>query len=234
MLIDVRSPFISLKMLNCYCSMFLNVFNSCLYILLKIIGIVIYFVVSFLESPERLCMHLLFVNSSQDNLCKANTLQRTQTTTDVVSLLNEIKIGTGKNEIWSWKKTAVMAAAVAASGENLKASEALNLEILGTVFANAMYKCKHIGQIAGLVRLENSIGNDTLINSSVRSLQQIVNTSKNGGVTDKSQFRETCSHATAVLLSHLVSKNKCICHIFQLISILYGYIFYSSIVAAGW
>ncbi|KAG2304894.1 hypothetical protein Bca52824_033545 [Brassica carinata] len=143
----------------------------------------------------------------QDKLCKANTLQRTQTTTDVVSLLNEIKIGNGKNEIWSGTKAAnipaVMDAAVAASGENLKASEAFNLEIIGTGFVNAIYKCKHTGKIAGLVRLENSIGNDTLINSSVRSLRQIVNTSKNGGVTDKSQFRETCSHATAVLLSHL-------------------------------
>ncbi|WZY96960.1 hypothetical protein YC2023_069289 [Brassica napus] len=143
----------------------------------------------------------------QDKLCKANTLQRTQTTTDVVSLLNEIKIGTGENEIWSGAKTAnipaVMDAAVAASGENLKASEAFNLEILGSGFVNAMYKCKHTGQISGLVRLGNSIGNDTLINSSVRSLQQIVNTSTNGGITDKSQFRETCSQATAVLLSNL-------------------------------
>ncbi|KAJ0242191.1 Phosphatidylinositol 3-/4-kinase [Hirschfeldia incana] len=143
----------------------------------------------------------------QDKLCKANTLQRTQTTTDVVSLLNEVKIGTGKNEIWPGTKTAnipaVMAAAVAASGENLKAFEAFNLEILSTGFVCAMYKCQHTGQIAGLVRLENSIGNDTLINSSVRSLQQFVNTAKNGGVTDKSQFRETCSHATAVLLSNL-------------------------------
>ncbi|CAN6927714.1 unnamed protein product [Brassica oleracea] len=143
----------------------------------------------------------------QDKLCKANTLQRTQTTTDVVSLLNEIKIGTGENEIWSGTKTAnipaVMDAAVAASGENLKASEAFNLEILGTGFVNAMYKCKHTEQISGLVRLGNSIGTDKLINSSVRSLQQIVNTSTNGGITDKLQFRETCSQATAVLLSNL-------------------------------
>lgn len=176
-------------------------------------------------------MHLLTsVYTSQDKLCKANTLQRTQTTTDVVSLLNEIKIGTGENEIWSGTKTAnipaVMDAAVAASGENLKASEAFNLEILGTGFVNAMYKCKHTGQISGLVRLGNSIGIDKLINSSVRSLQQIVNTSTNGGITDKLQFRETCSQATAVLLSNLVSKDRCSSHIFQLISILYGYIFY--------
>ncbi|XP_056844326.1 phosphatidylinositol 4-kinase alpha 1-like isoform X2 [Raphanus sativus] len=148
----------------------------------------------------------------QDKLCKANILQRTQTTTDVVSLLNEIKIRTGKNKIWSGAETenipAVMAAAVAASGENLKASEAFNLEILGTGFVSAMYKCKHTGQIAGLVRLESSIGSETLINSSVRSLQQIVNTCKNGGATDKSQFRETCSHATAVLLSNLAGEPK--------------------------
>ncbi|CAH8301812.1 unnamed protein product [Eruca vesicaria subsp. sativa] len=148
----------------------------------------------------------------QEKLCEANTLQRTQTTTDVVSLLNEMKIGTGKNEIWPETKTAnipaVMAAAVAASGENLKASEAFNLEILGTSVVNAMLKCQHTGKIAGLVRLGNSIGSDTLINSSVRSLQQIVNTCKNGGAIDKSQFRETCSHATAVLLSNLAGQPK--------------------------
>lgn len=162
-----------------------------------------------------------FLYASQDKLCKANTLQRTQTTTDVVSLLTEIKVGT---EIWSGIKTAnipaVMAAAVSASGAKLKASEAFNLDILGTSVVNAMLKCNHIGHIAGLVRLDNSFGNDTLISNSVRRLQQFVNTAEKGGEVDKLQFRETCSHATSLLLSNLVSKNTCICHIFQLISIL--------------
>ncbi|KAG7573163.1 Armadillo-type fold [Arabidopsis suecica] len=148
----------------------------------------------------------------QDKLCKANTLQRTQTTTDVVSLLTEIKVGTGKTEIWSGIKTAnipaAMAAAVSASGAKLKASEAFNLDILGTSVVNAMLKCNHIGHIAGLVRLDNSFGNDTLISNSVRRLQQFVNTAEKGGEVDKLQFRETCSHATSLLLSNLAGEPK--------------------------
>ncbi|KAF2593101.1 hypothetical protein F2Q70_00042724 [Brassica cretica] len=143
----------------------------------------------------------------QDKLCKANTLQRTQTITDVVSILTGIKIGTGKNEIWSEVKTAnipaVIAAAVAASGENLKASEAFNLEIIGTGVVNAILKCNYTGKIGGVLRLKKSSDNDKLINSSVRGLQQFVNTTGKVGVNDKSQFRETCSHATSVLLSYL-------------------------------
>ncbi|KAF3520447.1 hypothetical protein DY000_02059014 [Brassica cretica] len=98
----------------------------------------------------------------QDKLCKANTWQRAQTTTDVVSLLSEIKIGTGKNEIWSGIRTAnipaVMAAAAAASGANLKVSESFNLEVLGTGVVSATVKCNHAGEIAGMRRLYNSIG----------------------------------------------------------------------------
>nr|KAJ0195730.1 hypothetical protein LSAT_V11C700364160 [Lactuca sativa] len=59
-----------------------------------------------------------------------------QPTTDVVSLLSEIKIGTGKTDCWKGKKTAnipaVMASAAAASGGNLKSTEAFNIEVLST------------------------------------------------------------------------------------------------------
>ncbi|CAI9280700.1 unnamed protein product [Lactuca saligna] len=68
----------------------------------------------------------------QEQLCKANTWQKAQPTTDVVSLLSEIKIGTGKTDCWKGKKTAnipaVMASAAAASGGNLKSTEAFNIE----------------------------------------------------------------------------------------------------------
>lgn len=126
----------------------------------------------------------------------------------MVSLLTEIRIGTGKNDIWSGIKVAnipaVMAAAVAASGANFKASEAFNLEVLGTGVVNAMLKCNYTRQVASIVRLENISGSDTLSSYSVRRLQQFVNTAEKGGEVDKSQFRETCSHATALLLSNLV------------------------------
>nr|KAJ0209578.1 hypothetical protein LSAT_V11C400159100 [Lactuca sativa] len=59
----------------------------------------------------------------QEQLCKANTWQKAQPTTDVVSLLSEIKIGTGKTDCWK----------AAASGGNLKSTEAFNIEVLSTV-----------------------------------------------------------------------------------------------------
>ena len=151
-------------------------------------------------------------------------------------------IGTGKNEIWSGIRTAnipaVMAAAAAASGANLKVSESFNLEVLGTGVVSATVKCNHAGEIAGMRRLYNSIGgfqsgsapsgfggglqrlisgafsqapqpeddsfNEMLIARFVRLLQQFVNTAEKGGEVDKTQFRETCSQATALLLSNLV------------------------------
>ena len=179
----------------------------------------------------------------QDKLCKANTWQRAHHTTDVVSLLSEIRIGTSKNECWADIRTAnipaVMAAAAAASGANLKLTEAFNLEVLSTGIVSATVKCNHAGEIAGMRRLYNSIGgfesantpsgfglgglqrlisgaftqqsqaednafNGMLLSKFVRLLQKCVNIAEKGGEVDKSQFRETCSQATALLLSNLV------------------------------
>lgn len=185
----------------------------------------------------------------QEKLCKANTWQRTQPTTDVVSLLSEIRIGTGKSDCWTGMKTAnipaVMAAAAAASGANLKLTEAFNLEVLSTGIVSATVKCNHAGEIAGMKRLyENmeSIDEDSdttqtgpapggltrlisgafpqpprpekksfgevLLNKFVRLLQKFVNIAEKGGEVDKSSFRETCSQATALLLSNLGSDSK--------------------------
>ncbi|KAK4491384.1 hypothetical protein RD792_002127 [Penstemon davidsonii] len=179
----------------------------------------------------------------QENLCKANTWQRTQPTADVVSLLSEIRIGTGKNDCWIGTKTAnipaVMAAAAAASGGNLKWTDAFNLEVLGTGMVSATAKCNHAGEIAGMKRLYESIGgfapqsmgdlnldlpvlgssaqssqtknesfNEILLSRFVRLLQKFVNVAEKGGEVDKSSFRETCSQATALLLSNLDSDSK--------------------------
>lgn len=182
----------------------------------------------------------------QEKLCKANTWQRAQPTTDVVSLLSEIRIGTGKNDCWQGIRTAnfpaVIAAAAAASGaNNLKATEAFKLEVLSTGIVSATVKCNHAGEIAGMRRLYNSIGgfqsgatatggfglgsgfqklisgafsqqpqmeddsfNEMLLSRFVHLLQQCVNVAEKGGEVDKSQFREICSQATALLLSNLV------------------------------
>ncbi|KAJ8767237.1 hypothetical protein K2173_013634 [Erythroxylum novogranatense] len=181
----------------------------------------------------------------QDKICKANTWQRSQNTTDVVSLLSEIRIGTGKND-WTGIRTAnipaVMAAAAAASGANLKLTEAFNLEVLSTGIVSATVKCNHAGEIAGMRRLYNSIGgfqagnaptgfggglqrlisgafsqppeteddtfNEMLLNKFVHLLQQFVSIAEKGGEVNKSQFRDICSQATALLLSNLASGSK--------------------------
>ncbi|EPS69994.1 hypothetical protein M569_04764 [Genlisea aurea] len=178
----------------------------------------------------------------QDNLCKANTWQRTQPAADVVSLLSEIRIGTGKNDCWAGTKTAnipvVMAAAAAASGGNLKLTDAFNLEVLGTGMVSATAKCNHAGEIAGMRRLYESIGglsnvagsfgldlpglgsstesappkydsfDEILLSKFVKLLQKFVNMAEKGEAIDKSSFRETCSQATALLLSNLDSDAK--------------------------
>ncbi|KAK2665282.1 hypothetical protein Ddye_003856 [Dipteronia dyeriana] len=173
----------------------------------------------------------------QEKLCKANLWQRAQPTTDVVSLLSEIKIGTGKNDCWPGKRTAnipaVMAAAAAASGANIKLTGAFNLEVLSTSIVSATAKSNYAGEIAGMRRFYNSIGgfqpgtrpsgfqrlisgafsqpsqteddsfNEMLLSKFVSLLQQFINVAEKGGQVDKSQFRETCSQATALLLSNL-------------------------------
>uniref|UniRef100_A0A7N0T3D3 1-phosphatidylinositol 4-kinase n=1 Tax=Kalanchoe fedtschenkoi TaxID=63787 RepID=A0A7N0T3D3_KALFE len=181
----------------------------------------------------------------QEKLCKVNTWQRAQHTPDVVSLLSEIRLGTGKNDNWTGIRTtnipAVMAAAAAASGANLKSSEAFNLEVLSTGIVSATVKSNHAGEIAGMTKLYVKIGGfqptpptgfgmglqrlrsgvapqqfepdntafgGILIGKYVSLLQQFVNAAEKGGEIDKASFRETCSQATALLLSNLDADAK--------------------------
>lgn len=182
----------------------------------------------------------------QEKLCKANNWQRTQPTADVVSLLSEIRIGTGKLDCWSGTKTAnipvVMAAAAAASGGNLKLTEAFNLEVLSTGIVSATVKCNHAGEIAGMKRLYESFGgldskaasislgispdsqpprhgsfNELLLSRFVHLLRQFVSVAEKGGELDKSSFRETCSQATALLLENMVSGSRSTMESFSLL-----------------
>lgn len=191
------------------------------------------------------CTSLSVYILRQDKLCKANTWQSAQPTIDIVLLLSEIRIGSGKNDwpIQTANIPAVMAAAAAASGANLKASESFNLEVISSGKCNqaaATVKCNHAGEIAGMRRLYYSIGgfqsgttptgfglgvglqriisgafpqqpqaeddsfNGMLLNKFVRLLQQFVNIAEKGGEVVRSEFRDTCSQATVLLLSNLV------------------------------
>ncbi|KAL9238192.1 hypothetical protein vseg_012653 [Gypsophila vaccaria] len=98
----------------------------------------------------------------QEKLCKPSTLDRAQPTTDIVSLLTEIRIGTGKNNCWTGARPAnipaVMAAAAAASGESFILTESFSLEVLSTSVTSSAIKSKFAGEIAGMRRLYTSIG----------------------------------------------------------------------------
>ncbi|KAI3901545.1 hypothetical protein MKW92_021504 [Papaver armeniacum] len=124
-----------------------------------------------------------------EKICKANTLENTQHNADVISLLSEIRICTGKNDGWIGIRAAnvpaVMAAAAAVSGgANLRLTGALSFEV-------------------------PSMGlNEMLFKMSVVQLQEYVNTAERGEAVDKSLFRETCSRATALLLSNLGSDSR--------------------------
>lgn len=182
----------------------------------------------------------------QENLCEPNALQRTQHASDVVSLLSEIRICTGKNDCWSGTRTAnipaVMDSAAAASGAKNSDSEGFILEVLSTAVVSATVKCNHAGEIAGMRRFYNSIGgfqfgasalslglgpqslkvgvpssqshleresfNEILLLKFVQNLQQFVGIAEKGESVDKTFFRETCSQATALLLSHMGSESK--------------------------
>ncbi|KAL0290114.1 UNVERIFIED_CONTAM: Phosphatidylinositol 4-kinase alpha 1 [Sesamum calycinum] len=101
---------------------------------------------------------------------------------------------------------------------------------------SATAKCNHAGEIAGMRRLYESIGglstgglsldlpflgssaqppqpknesfNEILLCKFVRLLQKFVNIAEKGEEVDKKLFRETCSQATALLLSNLDSDPK--------------------------
>ena len=166
-------------------------------------------------------------------LCKANTWQRSHPTPDVDSLLSEIRIGTGKGDSWVGTRTAnvpaVFAAAAAASGANFKLTGGATVKCKhagGIAEMRRLYNsiggfqpgAAPTGLALGLQRLrsgvspqpppENESFNEFLLNKFVGLLQQFVNTAEKGGEVDKLSFRETCSQATAWLLSNLVSTLK--------------------------
>lgn len=78
----------------------------------------------------------------QENFCKPSGAQRSQHTADVVSLLSEIRICSGKND-WNGIRTAnvpaVMDSAAAASGAKKEAPD-ITLEVLSTAVVTATVK----------------------------------------------------------------------------------------------
>ncbi|XP_062212194.1 phosphatidylinositol 4-kinase alpha 1-like [Phragmites australis] len=165
----------------------------------------------------------------QENFCKPSGVQRTQHTADVVSLLSEIRICSGKND-WNGIRTAnvpaVMDSAAAASGAKKEAPD-FTLEVLSTAVVSATVKCNHAGEIAGMRRLFSTMGglnmglsplgtqsaqplqsfDEVFVSKFVCLLQNFVVTAEKQPI-DNSQFRETCSQATALLLDHMVSDSR--------------------------
>uniref|UniRef100_A0A0D3FN54 1-phosphatidylinositol 4-kinase n=1 Tax=Oryza barthii TaxID=65489 RepID=A0A0D3FN54_9ORYZ len=165
----------------------------------------------------------------QENFCKPSGAQRSQHTADVVSLLSEIRICSGKND-WNGIRTAnvpaVMDSAAAASGAKKEAPD-ITLEVLSTAVVTATVKCNHAGEIAGMRRLFSSMGgmntgmtplgmqsaqpnqsfDEVFLSRFVRLLQDFVVTAEKNQI-DNTVFRETCSQSTALLLDHMVSDSR--------------------------
>ncbi|CAN6315544.1 unnamed protein product [Urochloa humidicola] len=165
----------------------------------------------------------------QENFCKPSGVQRTQHTADVVSLLSEIRICSGKND-WNGIRTAnvpaVMDSAAAASGAKKEAPD-FTLEVLSTAVVSATVKCNHAGEIAGMRRLFSTMGginmgmaspgtlpaqphqsfDEVFVSKFVSLLQNFVVAAEKQPI-DNSQFRETCSQATALLLDHMMSDSR--------------------------
>lgn len=114
-----------------------------------------------------------------------------------------------------------MDSAAAASGARKEAPD-ITLEVLSTAVVSATVKCNHAGEIAGMRRLFSTMGglnmgvspgtqsgqapqsfDEVFLSKFVRLLQDFVVTAEKQPI-DNSQFRETCSQATALLLDHLV------------------------------
>nr|CAB3498468.1 unnamed protein product [Digitaria exilis] len=167
--------------------------------------------------------------ADHDNFCKPSGVQRTQHTADVVSLLSEIRICSGKND-WNGIRTAnvpaVMDSAAAASGAKKEAPD-FSLEVLSTAVVSATVKCNHAGEIAGMRRLFSTMGginmgmaspgmqsaqphqtfDEVFVSKFVSLLQNFVVAAEKQPI-DNSQFRETCSQATALLLDHMMSDSR--------------------------
>ncbi|KAG8097936.1 hypothetical protein GUJ93_ZPchr0013g34130 [Zizania palustris] len=165
----------------------------------------------------------------QENFCKPSGAQRSQHTADVVSLLSEIRICSGKND-WNGIRTAnvpaVMDSAAAASGAKKEAPD-ITLEVLSTAVVTATAKCNHAGEIAGMRRLFSTMGglntgmsplgtqpaqphqsfDEVFLSRFVRLLQDFVVTAEKNQI-DNTVFLETCSQATALLLDHMVSDSR--------------------------
>ncbi|XP_078444700.1 phosphatidylinositol 3- and 4-kinase family protein [Wolffia australiana] len=174
----------------------------------------------------------------QVKLCKLNAWQKTQQMADVVSLLSDLRLSSLKNDCWTGIRTAnipaVVTAAAAASGADLKVTDTFSMEILPTAISSATLKSNYAGEIAGMKRLYNTIGgfqmgsspgrpstrapspsdpetdsfNQILLVKFIQYLQQFVSIADKGGSVDKAQFREICSQATALLLSNTGDDNK--------------------------
>jgi len=116
-----------------------------------------------------------------------------------------------------------MDSAAAASGAKKEAPD-FTLEVLSTAVVSATVKCNHAGEIAGMRRLFSTMGgvnmgmappgmqsvqphqsfDEVFVSKFVSLLQNFVVAAEKQPI-DNSQFRETCSQATALLLDHMVS-----------------------------
>ncbi|KAI3934357.1 hypothetical protein MKW92_039958 [Papaver armeniacum] len=152
----------------------------------------------------------------QEKICKANT-ENTQHNADVVSLLSEIRIGTGKNDGWMGIRNCQCSCRYGSCCCSFRRSE-LKLDWSSELwcsppgkFYNSIGGFQNGSSPMGLGGWVPAFRVSRLMKCSLKSLWCNFNnllTLREREAVDKSLFREACSRATALLLSNLGSDSR--------------------------
>ncbi|BBM99420.1 phosphatidylinositol 4-kinase A [Marchantia polymorpha subsp. ruderalis] len=161
----------------------------------------------------------------QEQFRKLNTWQKAAQTSDLLSLLSDVRLDSSKTDGWSGNINlpAVLAAAAAAAGASPQSSKVGSTEVLSTGIISANIKSNYAGEIAGMKKLYAGMGamnlgtvstnakpqvqgedttlHEMLTTRFVQLLQQFVVTAERGSIVDSVAFREACLRGAALLLS---------------------------------
>ncbi|KAL3700638.1 hypothetical protein R1sor_018660 [Riccia sorocarpa] len=160
----------------------------------------------------------------QEQFRNLNTWNKAAQTSDLLSLLSDVRIDPAKTDgrAGNINIPAVFAASAAAAGAGPQSAKVGSMEVLSTGIISANAKSNYAGEIAGMKKYagmgvlnlvsasstgKNQLpGEDTTLHEMlttkfVQLLQQFVMTAERGSSVDSSAFREACLRGAALLLS---------------------------------
>ncbi|KAL2650963.1 hypothetical protein R1flu_019091 [Riccia fluitans] len=160
----------------------------------------------------------------QEQFRNLNTWNKAAQTSDLLSLLSDVRIDPAKTDgrAGNINIPAVFAASAAAAGAGPQSSKVGSMEVLSTGIISANAKSNYAGEIAGMKKYAgmgvlNLVsasstgkpqlpGEDTTLHEMLTTrfaqlLQQFVMTAERGSNVDSAAFREACLRGAALLLS---------------------------------